>query len=531
MVAAATRWLEKSVHDIDALNVFPVPDGDCGTNMFLTMRSSLEEAYQRGDHDLPKVVQAMARGALMGARGNSGVILSQIWSGLARSLGQKESVDGQALADALQQAAETAYGALSHPVEGTILTVIREAATAAQAKLGNNNGDLVSVLQAAVDAAREAVANTPQLLAILREAGVVDAGGQGLYTLLEGALLYLKGETEKIQSGKSQVVSSSISGGTRPLQITFKKENQAFGYCTQFLLRGAGLEPAALREKLEGKGESLIVVGDKSVIRVHIHTQDPEGIIKLASSLGTPDSISIANMDEQHEDFLIMQKESRPVTEMAIVAVAAGDGLTNLFLDLGATAVVPGGQTMNPSIRAILDTVEAVPADKVVILPNNKNIVLTAQQVIPLTKKTVRVVPAETIPQGVSALVAYDREASFEDNAEAMDAASSTVRTMEVTRATRSVRLNGIDVREGRFIGLLDGELLTTGDDALAVLNDLLDRVDASGAEVVTLYYGAGTREAEAEKVRLALEKRYPGFQIETVNGGQPHYNYIVSVE
>ncbi|MEE8205088.1 MAG: DAK2 domain-containing protein [Dehalococcoidales bacterium] len=530
MFAAATDWLEKSASDIDALNVFPVPDGDCGTNMLLTMRSAIEEAGRETAGGISPVAQAMAKGALMGARGNSGVILSQIWRGFAESLDDEETIDGSGLAEALLQASQTAYQGVSDPVEGTILTVIKDAARAAETQASGDNGNVISVLEASVDAAKESVANTPNLLAVLREAGVVDAGGQGLYTLLEGALLYLRGEVESMQFRKSRVIASSTPLSARPLQVSAADE-VAFGYCTEFLLKGEGLDPEKLKKKLKSKGESLIVVGDEATARVHIHTLDPGNVIHYVTSLGTVHKVSIRNMDEQHEDFLAMQKTKIPTADMGIVAIVAGDGLADVFSSLGASAIVSGGQTMNPSTKEILQAVEAVPSDKIIILPNNKNIVPAAEQVKSLTDKSVMVIPTETIPQGVVALLAFDYEADFDTNSRFMTEAKSTVKTIEITRATRSTSLNGLDIKKKQAIGLLNGKLLAASNEPSDVLGNLLTRIELAKAEVITIYYGADTKEAEAEQVIAAIREQYPHLQVEIVSGGQPYYNYIVSIE
>jgi len=529
MFTAATNWLEKSASDINALNVFPVPDGDTGTNMLLTMRSSVEEAYRAPDQSVSQVIQAMAKGALMGARGNSGVILSQIWHGFGETLSEKETIDGCDLAEALLQASKTAYKGLSEPVEGTILTVIREAASAAQ-QMARGNDNIVSILEATVNAARKSVANTPTLLPVLREAGVVDAGGQGLYTVLEGALAYLRGEVELIELSKPEMIASSIPVTTAPLQMKVEEE-VPFGYCTEFLLKGENLDPDKLRETLTDRGQSLIVVGDEFTIRVHIHTLNPDSIIDHANSLGTLENISIRNMDEQHENFLVMKRGRIPAVDMAIVAVVAGDGLVDVFTSLGVLGIVHGGQTMNPSTMDILQAVESVPSDKVIILPNNKNVVLTAQQVESLTTKSVRIVPTETIAQGVTTLVAFNPEGDFEANAQAMTEARSTIKTIEITRATRSARLNGLDIKKDQAIGLLDGELLAAGDEPGDIICELLTRIDLAEASIITIYYGADTVEAEAQQVGAGIHQQHSSLEVEVVNGGQPHYNYIVSVE
>jgi len=530
MFAAATTWLEKSAPDVDALNVFPVPDGDTGTNMLLTMRSAMEEAYRAPDRSASGIAQAMAKGALMGARGNSGVILSQIWNGLARGVAEKESLTGSDIAEALQLSSEMAYKGLSNPVEGTILTVIREASAAARAQADTGDNDLVSVMEATVSAAKESVANTPGLLLVLREAGVVDAGGQGLFVILEGALYYLKGEVERMELRKPWVIASNVPVATGMPHMVAEDE-EAYGYCTNFLLRGEGLDPDKLRGKLAKKGQSLVVVGDESIIRVHIHALDPGGILHYVAPLGTLHEINIRNMDEQHEDFLEMQKNRVMVVDVATIAVAAGEGLTDVFKSLGVTTVVSGGQTMNPSTKDLLHAVESAGSDKVIILPNNKNIVLTANQVQSLTTKTVKVVPTKTIPQGVVALLAFDYETDFEANVQRMEEAKSTVRSIEVTHATRSTKLGEFDIKKKQAIGLLDGDIVAAGDSTTDVLNEVLAGLPLDDAEVITLYYGADTEPAEAEQVSASIREQYPQLQVEAIRGGQPHYNYIVSVE
>ncbi len=529
MFATATNWLEKNASDIDALNVFPVPDGDTGTNMLLTMRSSVEEAYQTNDTSAYTIAQAMAQGALMGARGNSGVILSQIWRGLAQGLQGKKSFTGKELASALQQASKMAYKGISNPVEGTILTVIKDAAAAAQAQT-KNNGDLISVMEAVVDAANESVANTPTLLPVLKDAGVVDAGGQGLFTILDGALRYLRGEAEQMQFRKPQIIASNIPQPVKLSRMAVLDE-LPFGYCTEFLLKGEELSPDEIRTKLQKKGQSLIVVGDENTARVHIHTLDPGSIVRYATSLGTMHQVSIRNMDEQHQDFLEMQKERMPAVDVATVAVVAGKGLAEVFTSLGVTAIISGGQTMNPSTKDILQAVKTVASDKVIILPNNKNVVLTANQVPSLTDKKVEIVPTQTIPQGVAALLTFDYEADFETNAQLMKEATSKVKTIEITHAVRSAQLNGLKIKKKQSIGLLDGELLAGGNNPSDVLLKILAKLDLKKMGIITIYYGADTQQTEAEQVSANIRDRYPQLQVEVVRGGQPHYNYIVSIE
>ena len=529
MFNAATGWLEKSSAEIDALNVFPVPDGDTGTNMLLTMRSTMEEAYRAPDRSAAAVAEAMAKGALMGARGNSGVILSQILRGLAQSFAEKESFTAVDLANGLQQSVTMAYKGMSNPVEGTMLTVIKDVAAAAQAQASGDGGDLISVMEAVVDAANESVVNTPNLLQVLREAGVVDAGGQGLHTILDGALRYLRGEVEQMRFRKPQIIVNELHATKLPKMIA--ADEVPYGYCTEFLVKGEKISTDKIRSKLEKKGQSLIVVGDELAARIHIHTLDPGEVISYASGLGTLHQVTIRNMDEQHQDFLEMQKDRAPAVDTAIIAVASGDGLSDVFTSLGVTAIVPGGQTMNPSTKDLLQAAESAFSDKVIILPNNKNIVATANQVQSLTEKTIEVVPAETIPQGVAALLAFDYEANLKTNTQIMKKAMSAVKSIEVTRAVRATKIGELKIKRKQPIGFLDGDLVAAGGSTIDVLNQVLAKLDLDKVEVITIYYGADAKTAEAEQVGSRIRGQYPQLQIEVVRGGQPHYNYIVSIE
>jgi len=532
MFTAGSDWLEKSVADVNAINVFPVPDGDTGTNMHLTMRSTLEEADRVSDQSVSEVTKAMAQGALMGARGNSGVILSQFFRGFAKGLEDKELMTAQDLATALVEASHTAYKGLSQPTEGTILTVIRDASNVAQSTAQVNPDDLIAVMEAATSEARDSVARTPLLLPVLREAGVVDAGGQGLYIIFEGALRYLKGETEAMQFNKPQMIIANIPADSRVVQMSAEKE-EPYGYCTNFLLVGQKLNPDRIRGKLEGRGQSIVVAGDNNNVRVHIHTYDPGAILRFATSLGTLHHIQIQNMDDQHEGFMEMQKERIPTTmDISVIAVASGDGLKEVFRSLGAKAVISGGQTMNPSVREILQAVDSISSDSVIILPNNKNIILTATQVQTLTSKKIAVIPTKTVPQGVAALLAFNYEGTLEDNIRSMEEAMKSVRTVEVTRAVRDTKINSLRIKEGQAIGILDDEDIVVADNVVSVaLLDALNKADIKSAEVVTIYQGADVNGDDTERIIKEINNKYPGKQIETVQGGQPYYNYIVSLE
>ena len=526
MFAAGTSWLEKNVPEINAINVFPVPDGDTGINMFLTMQSSMEEAYRAPDSNASAVIKAMSDGALIGARGNSGVILSQILRGLSRGLEEKDAFIGEDFAQALGQASELAYKSLTQPVEGTMLTVIRDMAEAAKEFTGD---DLVLLLEKVVSAAKASVARTPLLLPVLREAGVVDAGGQGLYVLFDGALRYLAGEVEMLQVRKPQLVASSVA--LTPKVVSLETKDKFFGYCTEFLLRGDNLNLKRIQRRLHKQGESLIVAGDEHTVHIHIHSRNPGAILSHATRLGTLHQLKIQNMDDQHVDFLTMQQERLPLG-IAIIAIAPGDGLKDVLESLGAT-VVPGGQTMNPSVKEILRAVETSPSSQVIILPNNRNIILTAEQAKNLTTKEIAVVPAKTIPQGIAAILSFNPEDGLSQNIQTMTQAIDNVTTVEITKAVRKTQINGIQVRKNQFIGLVDDEnLVSAGHELEEVIFEAVDKAGAQKASVVTIYYGAKTSGPQAENIAQELKDRFPELQeVDVIHGGQPHYGYIISIE
>lgn len=527
MLIAGTGWLEKIVPDINALNVYPVPDGDCGINMLFTMRSSLAEASSLDDDaGISSVAEALAKGSLMGARGNSGVILSQIWRGLYEGLKGKESIDAQDFATALEQASKTARHALSNPVEGTILTVIKDAASAATQEAFNSSSSPISAIEAAVDAARISVKKTPDLLQVLKDAGVVDAGGHGFFTLLEGALLHLKNDMD---NRSPELLNSTVVLSIQSPQIAIEEE--PYGFCTQFMINGTDLNLTGLKASLTGMGKSLIVVGDSNNIRVHIHTQEPDKVLETALEYGEPVDIDINNMDEQHVEFLVLHKEKMTKNGTAIIAVVNGDGMMSAFSDLGVSAIIPGGQTMNPSTMDMLQTIEEVTPDNIIFLPNNKNVIPTANLLQPLTKKNVHIIPTETIPQGISALIAYIPEEDFETNVEEMTDAITSVRTIEITHATRTTKVNGLSIGGGEIIGLLDGNILTSGKNYQDTIMDLLTDIDMVGKNILTIYYGKDADPEQAREISRIIGDRYSGLEIGIVNGGQPHYEYIISVD
>jgi DAK2 domain fusion protein YloV len=533
MFATATAWLERHVEAINAINVFPVPDGDTGTNMYLTMRSTLEEAYGVDSDGVGAVLGAMSKGALMGARGNSGVILSQIIRGLASAAQERQHLDAQGLAAGLVEAAAIAYKAVSQPVEGTILTVMREAATAAQGEAQRDERDILAVVASATEAAREAVTNTPTLLPVLAEAGVVDAGGQGLYVMLEGFLRYLKGE-EEIPAGPL-VAREEIERDWLTVTSQMHQMGESlYGYCTEFLVCGHNLRSDDIQSRMVALGDSVLVVGEGSLVRVHLHTDDPGAALSYCTALGSIDQVKVDNIQAQAEEFLAMHQRQRvaaPPVDIATVAVVAGEGMERVFQSMGATAIVEGGPTMNPSTRQLLEAIERCPADQVVLLPNDKNIVMAGEQALPMTPKEVRLVKTTSVPQGVAALLAFSPDEELEANVEAMEEAKAGVRTVEVTRAIRTTSIGGLRIREGQCIAVVDGELKVARKTPEAAVRAALGHLPMEEVSLITLYYGADTREAEARTLASGLRRRHPQHDVEVVYGGQPHYYYIVSAE
>lgn len=530
----AAKWLAAHAADVNALNVFPVPDGDTGTNMMLTMESALKEVESQPLDTAGEVAAALSHGALMGARGNSGVILSQIIRGMARTLEGCVTFDGPKLADALQGAAQTAYRAVSKPVEGTILTVMKDSAEAAS-RAARRDPALLHVLGEAVKEAWAAVERTPTLLAILREAGVVDAGGQGLAVLLEGMLHFFTGELEqRLQEARVPF----------PEEMAFVDVHgdEEFGYCTNFIVWGQDLQVEAIREHISRLGRSAVVAGDEHWVKVHVHTEHPGTILDYAVGLGSLRQIEITNMDEQRANLRtrrpgapapappIVPPETPPHPIM-VIAVSPGEGFDKVLRSMGAAAIIPGGQTMNPSAEQLLQAIQSLPCNQVIVLPNNSNVVMTARQAAALAGKEVRVVPTDTVPQGVAALIAFNYAADLEANAAAMEQSAAAIQTAEVTYAIRDVSMNGLRVKEGQIIGLLNGMLEVAGEEEAAVIDELLARMGAAELELITIYYGQDVTAEEAERTAERVRQNYPDQEVELVYGGQPYYRYILSSE
>ena len=534
LVAAGTRCIEEHVEAINALNVFPVPDGDTGINMLLTMRSAnaSDELPPVGAGTVGQVAHALARGALLGARGNSGVIFSQFMKGLSVGLADCKDCDGRTLAGALTQASVASYQAVGKPVEGTMLTVMRAAAEAVEHPgLDPHPGQPADVLRTALEAAEQALAHTPEQLPILREAGVVDAGGQGVVAFLAGALSYLDGASVNlmITAPAEGALNASTAVSQEFLEHT---EDDLYGYCTQFLIEGQGLDVEALRQQVLAIAGSTVVVGDERTVRVHAHAEDPGPLLSLGAAAGSIDQVSIQNMDAQHQQFIarhgyVLEEQQA----LAVIAVASGEGIERLFFDQGAAGVVRGGQTMNPSAAELLDAVKRAGARHTVLLPNNSNIVMAANQAVGMCDGTVLVVASRNVPQGIAALLAFNPDLDVVGNVAAMNAALNEVRAGEVTIAVRATTINGIDVAQGQAIALLDDQLVAAKSSPAEALMALIELANPEDGSLVTLYHGAGIGEEAAQAAADEIASRFHGVETEVVSGEQPHYQFLVSIE
>ncbi len=538
-LTAGFHCLQRYRDPINALNVYPVPDGDTGTNMLLTMRAGVEKLAQSESVTAGEVAFQMADGTFWEARGNSGVILSQFFKGIATGLEGSEVCAGSDLARAFRSATDAAYKSVGNPVEGTMLTVIRYVAEALESGLQQDDGDILSLWATAYQASRDALDATPSMLAKLREAGVVDAGGMGIVVILGGAYLHLTGEnvedadlelaTAAGQIDPSQLGTVSVEGDF--LDSSVESE---WGYCTQFLIQGENLDIERVRAELAEKAESLVIVGDDRFIRVHVHMEDPGEALTYAVGLGELDQIKIDNMSLQNQDWASgHQERNTPKSGIALVAVAPGDGLAQLFTDTSGALVVSGGQTMNPSVAQLIGAAERSGAEDVILLPNNKNVAITATQAAERENETQRlhVVLATTVQQGIAAALAFNSQAPTEQNLQAMNEAISEVVSIEVTRSIRDTTLGGIEVSKGDYMGLVDGDLAVVEISAEAALLASLTGCELTDDHIVTIYWGVDTDQETVEAVAAEVEGQAPGMQVDLVYGGQPHYPYFVSVE
>jgi hypothetical protein len=532
LIDASLTWLRTNQQIVNSLNVFPVPDGDTGTNMVLTMQAAFNEISPMDDKNFGKMAHAVAHGALMGARGNSGVILSQIWRGFARSVDNNPTLDSAALALALQAARDTAYKGVVRPVEGTILTVIKDIAAAASGAL-NEDDDLVEMLRVIVKAGDESVQRTPDLLPVLKDAGVVDSGGKGLFFLLEGMLRFI--EELPLDTATGAVIPLAEMAAEHALEGI--EPGQDFEVIVDFRPI-ATLDLSHFYGELEQMGTSIQVGEGDGIYRLHIHvpTQKLYTPIDYTRSLGTVTRVAIENLIDQMKSEASSCEETISLTAVepdqnAVVVVSPGTGISRVFASLGAAAIVEGGQTMNPSTAEIISSFENLPTDKIIILPNNKNIILAARAAAELTVKKVAVIPTSSVPQGLAAMMRLIPDGDFESVVTEMTEALGDVVTGEITTATRSVEIDGVQVQEGQIIALLNGKLVNSSARLQDACLDFLEKASSDQYELITLFYGANITKSEVDQISGAIQSRYPNLLIEVQEGCQPHYQFIIAVE
>ena len=533
LVEAGLAWLRTNQQIVNSLNVFPVPDGDTGTNMLLTLTSAYNEIKDSGEKHFGKMAALVAKGALMGARGNSGVILSQLWRGFARGVQDRETLDIETLVKAFADARDTAYKGVVRPVEGTILTVARGIASGTEANLGSAN-DAIDVLETAVQSADESVKQTPELLPILKQAGVVDSGGKGLFFILEGMLRHVYGEA----LDKPLVSVQSLSAMNFEEAMQEVEEGQDYEVVVDFFPQGE-LDLQKFYRRLEEMGTSIQVGEGDGMYRMHIHVPLEKRYepIDYVMGLGTITKVAMENLMAQMDD---IQKNTaqQPVKfsaveagQIAVVVVSPGAGLSRIFASLGAAAVVAGGQTMNPSTQDILQAFENLPTDKVIILPNNKNIIMAANQAKDVTVKKVEVVPSRTVPQGLAAMLSLQPDGELASVSEKMTKALSEVQTGEITTAVRNVEIDGVNVKQGQVIALLDGKLVVSANSIEEGCLRLMEKANAGEHEIITLFYGQDMPHSEANRMADLVRAKFPDQEVEVQEGGQPHYQFIISIE
>lgn len=524
MIINSCNLLEQRKNSIDALNVFPVPDGDTGTNMSLTFLSATKAIIDKDSLQLNELAEALSYGALMGARGNSGVILSQFLGGFSKGIDGKEVINGFDFVKAFQVGVDSAYSAVLNPIEGTILTVAKEAGFSLEVAK-NSTDDLIELFNVAYLKGSEALQNTPNLLPVLKQAGVVDAGGQGLLVILEGMLEALQGKAVE-QINISETLNNQISLDKKEFDLG----DLEFQYCTEFILKSKDneLNLDNIKQFLSDKGDCLLVVGNSDTSKIHIHTNNPGLVLEYCTNLGTLHKVQIHNMEEQSQE---MQVKVVAQKKLGIVAVAMGEGLGQIIKSLGVDVIVSGGQTMNPSTEDLLQAIDKISAEEVIILPNNSNIVLAAQQAEKLAQKPVYVVPSKTVPQGISALMAYNPESNGKINAQKMSEAMKQVISAEVTYSVRNTIHGGKEIKEGNILGIVNGNIEVIEQDIATAVEKIISSLTDNHPEIVTVYYGQDISEGEAENLIEKLANSYPNLDFELHNGGQPLYYYLMSIE
>lgn len=538
MIIQGAQNLSNHADLVDSLNVYPVPDGDTGTNMNLTMTSGREAVEQNLSQHIGELGKTFSKGLLMGARGNSGVILSQIFRGFCKQLEDLEVINAQQLADSFQAGVDTAYKAILKPVEGTILTVARDAGAAAQAKVTETT-DCIELLSFIVAEAEKSLENTPNLLPVLKEVGVVDSGGKGLVLVYEGFLSALKGET--IDAQVTKLDKDTLVNEAHDFHGVINTEDIEFGYCTEMMVRFGkdkkAFDEQQFRNDMSAFGDSLLVINDDEIVKVHVHTEKPGDVFNYGQQYGELIKLKVENMREQHRE-VVKKEESNSSNntashevETAVITISMGDGISELFKSMGATHVISGGQTMNPSTEDIVKVIEQSKCKRAIILPNNKNIMMASEQAASIVDAEAVVVPSKSIPQGIAALFNYDEADSLSDNKARMNETLSVVSSGAITYAVRDTKIDGIEIKKDEFMGLIEDKIVTSNPVLIDAAQSLLETMIAEDSEIVTLIVGAEANQSEAESIVSWVEANYEDVELDVHQGDQPVYPYLISVE
>lgn len=536
MIIQGAQNLSNNADLVDSLNVYPVPDGDTGTNMNLTMASGREEVENNLSKNIGELGKTFSKGLLMGARGNSGVILSQLFRGFCKNIESESEINSKLLAESFQAGVETAYKAVMKPVEGTILTVAKDAAQAAIEK-ANSTEDCIELMEYIIVKANESLENTPNLLAVLKEVGVVDSGGKGLLCVYEGFLKALKGE--KVEAKVAKLDKDEFVHDEHDFHGVINTEDIIYGYCTEMMVRFGknkkAFDEQEFRQDMSQFGDSLLVINDEEIVKVHVHTEYPGKVFNYGQQYGELIKLKVENMREQHREVIRKEqhtaKPKMETVETAIITISMGEGISEIFKSMGATHIISGGQTMNPSTEDIVKVIEQSKCKRAIILPNNKNILMASEQAASIVDAEAVVIPTKSIPQGISALFQYDVDATLEENKAQMADSVNNVKSGSLTYAVRDTKIDGVEIKKDAFMGLIEDKIVSSKSDQLTTVTELLNEMLAEDSEILTVIIGQDAEQAVTDNMINWIEERYPDVEVEVHEGGQPIYQYFFSVE
>ncbi|HFV7275469.1 fatty acid kinase catalytic subunit FakA [Staphylococcus aureus] len=536
MIIQGAQNLSNNADLVDSLNVYPVPDGDTGTNMNLTMTSGREEVENNLSKNIGELGKTFSKGLLMGARGNSGVILSQLFRGFCKNIESESEINSKLLAESFQAGVETAYKAVMKPVEGTILTVAKDAAQAAVEK-ANNTEDCIELMEYIIVKANESLENTPNLLAVLKEVGVVDSGGKGLLCVYEGFLKALKGE--KVEAKVAKLDKDEFVHDEHDFHGIINTEDIIYGYCTEMMVRFGknkkAFDEQEFRQDMSQFGDSLLVINDEEIVKVHVHTEYPGKVFNYGQQYGELIKLKVENMREQHREVIRKErhtaKPKMETVETAIITISMGEGISEIFKSMGATHIISGGQTMNPSTEDVVKVIEQSKCKRAIILPNNKNILMASEQAASIVDAEAVVIPTKSIPQGISALFQYDVDATLEENKAQMADSVNNVKSGSLTYAVRDTKIDGVEIKKDAFMGLIEDKIVSSQSDQLTTITELLNEMLAEDSEILTVIIGQDAEQAVTDNMINWIEEQYPDVEVEVHEGGQPIYQYFFSVE